>query len=407
MQRILLVEPSFYGVDFVKSAKNMGCEVICVVSNINNPKKYGYEDLYDDLVVADIRNDQSILKAIGNSEYHSFDAIIPATDYALEVTAKVANKLGVFGNSIFSAHCARNKDAARKEYQKKGVPSAKFEVVDNMDSAFIASNNIGFPLILKPTNTASSIDVFYIDNKDTLKQRFEEISQLKTSYMGFKVNESYIMEEFLDGPEFSVELFLNNDSIAFAEVTEKITTDPPYFVELMHVFPTTIETNNKKEIIQTAYRAVQAIDIHNGPTHVEIKLTAQGAKVVEVNGRPGGDHITSDLIKNAYGINIFSKTIDLYLNHTVEITPLFYKSALIKFLFSTKNGILKGITGLDALKTLPEFNKLNVTSKYGSSVQIPTNSDDRLGYYILVGDDGLKLKDIAEQYEKQITVIVE
>ncbi|MBA1394097.1 hypothetical protein EQ500_09535, partial [Lactobacillus sp. XV13L] len=64
MQRILLVEPSFYGVDFVKSAKNKGCEVICIVSNINNPEKYGYEGLYDDLIIADIRDDQSILTAI-------------------------------------------------------------------------------------------------------------------------------------------------------------------------------------------------------------------------------------------------------------------------------------------------------------------------------------------------------
>lgn len=407
MERVLLVEPSFYGVDFVRSAKNMGCEVICIVSDNNNPQKYGYENLYDDLIVADIRNDKSILQAIKDSKYNDFDAIIPATDYVTEITAKVATKLGKFGNSIFSAHCARNKDAARIEYQKKGVPSTKFEVVNSIESAITASNKIGFPLILKPTNTASSIDVFYIDNIDTLKQRFNEISQLKISYMGFKVNKSYIMEEFLDGPEFSVELFLNKDNIAFAEVTEKHTTVPPYFVELMHVFPTTIAVNNKKDIIKTAYNAVQAIGIHNGPTHVEVKLTSEGPKIVEVNGRPGGDHITSDLIKNSYGINIYSKTIDLYLNHNVEIKPLFYKSSLIKFLFSNKDGILKQITGLDYLKKLPELSTLKFTSKLGSRVKKPTNSDDRIGYYILVGNNGLTLKNIAKHCDERISIITE
>lgn len=67
MNRVLLVEPSFYGVEFVKSAKILGCEVVCVVSNQDNPKKYGYEDYYDDLIVADIRNAESILEAIEKS----------------------------------------------------------------------------------------------------------------------------------------------------------------------------------------------------------------------------------------------------------------------------------------------------------------------------------------------------
>ena len=175
----------------------------------------------------------------------------------------------------------------------------------------------------------------------------------------------------------------------------------------MHVFPTTIAVNNKKDIIKTAYNAVQAIGIHNGPTHVEVKLTSEGPKIVEVNGRPGGDHITSDLIKNSYGINIYSKTIDLYLNHNVEIKPLFYKSSLIKFLFSNKDGILKQITGLDYLKKLPELSTLKFTSKLGSRVKKPTNSDDRIGYYILVGNNGLTLKNIAKNCDERISIITE
>lgn len=201
------MEPNFYGVPLVKAAKNLGCQVICIVSNSGNPKKFGYEGDYDDLLIADIRSSTSVLKAIRESKYLKFDAIVPATDYATAVTAKVAEELGMFGNPYFAAKRARNKDLARIQYAKKCVPSAKFAVVKTIQEALEASINIGFPLILKPTNTASSIDVFYVENETQLHKRFSQISRLKKSYMGFKVRNEFILEEFMSGPEFSVEFF--------------------------------------------------------------------------------------------------------------------------------------------------------------------------------------------------------
>ncbi|MGX4593236.1 ATP-grasp domain-containing protein [Leuconostoc sp. JNUCC 76] len=400
MNRVLLVEPSFYGVEFVKSAKSLGCEVVCVVSNQDNPKKYGYEDYYDDLIVADIRNAESILEAIEKSSYTNFDAIIPATDYVTEITAKVNEKLQLFGNSVSATHFARNKDAARKVYAQKNVPSAKFSVVKNIDEAIQASQKIGFPLVLKPVNTASSINVFYIDTVQTLVERFQEMTKLKESYMGFKVKNEYLMEEFLTGPEFSVELFLNSNSIAFVEVTAKKTTKPPYFVELMHTFPAEIRLEDKQVIVDAAFKAVQSIGFENGPAHVEVKLTETGPKIIEVNGRPGGDCITSDLILNAYGVNIFTKTVELYLNRKITFNVAKNKCSIIKFLFSNKSGRLKEIKGLKEIKSLPEFNRMKIMKQLGDTVIPPTNSDDRIGYYILTGNSASELVKKVQDVEQ-------
>lgn len=405
-KRVILIEPSFYGVSFVRAARELGCEVICVVSDQKNPQKFGYEGEYDQLLIADIRDSDSVLTAIQNSKYQRFDAIIPATDYATAVTAKVAEKLNMFGNPYFATKCARNKDLARIQYAKKGVPSAKFAVAKTVDEALEASKKIGFPLILKPTNTASSIDVFYVSNEQQLRDRFSQISQLKQSYMHFKVREEYILEEFMSGPEFSVELFLSNNEIAFVEVTEKHTTKPPYFVELMHVFPTTVDVAHKKEIINTAYCAVRALGFHNGPTHVEVKLTDAGARVVEVNGRPGGDNITSDLIKDAYGIDIFKKTVELYLNKTVTINPTRHDAAAISFLFADSKGSFESVQGLDNIKMTQGFQRLEIEASPGDKVVPPTNSDDRIGYYILSGSNANQLKETIENLNSKVHVIV-
>jgi len=406
-KRVLLIEPSFYGVGFVKAAKSLGCTVICVVNDADNPKKFGYADDYDALLIADVRSPTSVLQAIHDSQYQQFDAIIPATDYVTAVTAKVAEKLQMFGTSYFAAECARNKDLARIQYAKKGVPSAKFAVIKTMAEALTAVESIGFPVVLKPTNTASSIDVFYIENTTQLRQRFAQIRMLKQSYLQFKVRREFIIEEFLSGPEFSVELFLNHDKIAFAEVTEKQTTQPPYFVELRHVFPTTIDVDRKAEIIDVAYQAVRALDFHNGPTHVEIRLTATGARVVEVNGRPGGDSITSDLISDAYGINIFEKTIELYLNQTIVMEPARHNAAAISFLFADHAGRFKSVQGLEVVTELPEFQRLVLDAEPGENVKQPTNSDDRIGYYILSGLDAGELKRVIEKLNSQVRVVVE
>ncbi|WP_018665032.1 ATP-grasp domain-containing protein [Heyndrickxia acidiproducens] len=405
-KRVLLVEPSFYGVSFVKAARSLGCEVICIVSDVKNPKIYGYEGCYDDLLVADIRDPKSILNAIDSSKYCKFDALIPATDYVTAVTARVAKVLKTFGTSVFAATCARNKDKAREVYAQKEVPSAKFAVVRDYEEAIQASKSIPFPFILKPTNTASSINVFYIENKTQLKQRMDELKKYKTSYMNFSVRGEYLIEEFLNGPEFSVELFLNHDKIEFVEVTEKHVSKPPYFVELMHVFPTTIDLNHKQKIINVAFKAAQALDFHNGPMHIEVKLTSDGPKIIEVNGRPGGDCITSDLIPNAYGINIFKKTVELYLDHTVSIKKSKDYSALIRFIFADTTGIFDRVEGMKSVESLPEYVRHEIGVFRGDKVTPPRNSDDRIGYYILNGPSGLELKKLAGKINHQLQVIV-
>lgn len=406
-KRVLIVEPSFYGVKFAEAAKDLGHEVIAIVSDKNNPHKYGYENYYDDLIVADIRDPDSIYPAIVNSPYSTFDALIPATDYATEVTAKVAKKLGKFSNSVSATRFARNKDLARIQYTKSDVPSAKFRVVKSRDQAIAAANELGFPLVLKPTNTASSIDVFYIRNENELNERFNEIQKLKTSYMDFSVRHDYIMEEFLQGPEFSVELFLKEDEIAFSEVTEKHTTEPPFFVELEHIFPTTVAIDHKSEIIKTAYRAAHALDFHNGPLHIEIKLTKDGPKVVEVNGRPGGDNITSDLIVDAYGINVFRETVKLYLQEPVEFNKKFNRFASTIFFFASSTGTLSEIYGWDTMKSQKDVIRVDIEKQVGDKVRLPENSDDRIGYAIVCCDSEKQLKQAIKQVKLKVNIHVD
>ena len=167
--------------------------------------------------------------------------------------------------------------------------------------------------------------------------------------MDFKVREEYLVEEYIEGQEFSVELFLEDGKPLLAVVTEKITSPLPYFVEVLHTLPTSVHQEREGEIIDTAIGAMKAIGIHDGPSHVEVKLSATGPRIIEVNGRPGGDRIASDLLVQAFGIDIFEATVNYYLDAPVNLQPRWNRAAAIAYLTAEREGTVEKIDGLEAL----------------------------------------------------------
>lgn len=403
---VALVEPSFYGVMFAKAAFDMGCKVISIASSKDNPKKYGYEGIYYDLIVADIRDVESLYEAIKNSVYvDKLDALIPATDYASHITAKVAERLGLKGIPYEAALKSRNKDLARNTYERKGIPSAKYRKVKTKDEALKGAEEIGYPVVLKPTNAASSQNVFFINNPNELKNAMDKMFEFKITYMNFEVRDEYLVEEYIDGQEFSVEIFLKEGDVLFATVTEKTTSALPYFVEIIHTLPTSIYTDRQKEIIDTAASAMKSLGIINGPSHVEVKLSKEGPKIIEVNGRPGGDNISSDLLIHALGINIFRATVEYYLDLPIVIKPSRNKAAAIAYLTADREGIVSSIQGIEQLDKGEDLVRSDITVRPGDHVVTAKSSDDRLGYVITCADTPNEAKKSATELIRSIKLI--
>lgn len=400
---VAFVEPSFYGVSFVEAAYSMGCKVISIVSSTENPDLYGYSGKYHDLLIADIRDVDSVLSAIENSKYSGkLDALIPATDFASHVTARVAEIIGLRGIPFDAVLQSRNKDLARETYEKCNVPSAKYAKVKTYVEAELAAQQIGYPVVLKPTNCASSQGVYFVNNSRELKKAMEELKDFKVTYMNFKVRDEYLIEEYIDGPEFSVELFLDEGKPIFCAITEKITSPLPYFVETLHTLPSPSYKEHQQEMVDTALLALEAIGITNGPSHVEVKLSSIGPRIIEVNGRPGGDNISSDLLMNAFNFNIFKATVLYYLGLIVKIPSLKKKASSIAYLTADKNGTISSIKGIKAISNNSNVLKFHLNVKPGDQVSIAKSSDDRLGYVITCCDTPEESKEIASNLIKNI-----
>ncbi|WP_157279825.1 ATP-grasp domain-containing protein [Paenibacillus swuensis] len=396
IKTIAFVEPSFYGVSFARAAYQQGHTVIAIVSSKDNPKKYGYEGIYHDLIVADIRDEQSLYQAITDSPYSGkLDALIPATDYASHLTAKVAERLGLRGVPYEAALKARNKDLARQAYAEHGVPSADFRKVRNFDEAAAAAREIRYPVVLKPTNCASSQNVYFIHDEAELQNAMDIIVDFKVTYMDFKVREEYLIEQYLEGPEFSVELFLQKGEAIFAAVTEKRTTPLPFFVETLHTLPTPSHTDRQEDIIRTAVHALQAIGLTDGPSHVEVKLSPSGPRIIEVNGRPGGDNISSDLLVLAFGIDIFEATVNYYLDQPVSLNTEHNRAASIAYVTAERDGVFEHIRGFDHVQQHPNVVRAHVAVAPGDTITKAKSSDDRLAYFIVASETPQEAKRLA------------
>lgn len=406
VKTVAFVEPSFYGVSFARAAFEQGHEVISIVSSTDNPQKYGYEGIYSDLIVADIRDEESLFQAIIHSPYADrLDALIPATDYASHLTAKVAERLGLRGVPYEAALKSRNKDLAREAYAEHDVPSAKFKKVRTFEEAAAAADEIGYPVVLKPTNAASSQNVHFISNVTELQKAIDIIVEFKVTYMDFQVRDEYLIEEYLEGPEFSVELFLRDGVPIFSAVTEKITSPLPFFVEIVHTLPTPSYVEQEHDIVQTALKALLAIGITNGPSHVEVKLTDKGPRIIEVNGRPGGDNISSDLLVQAFGIDIFEATVNYYLDRPIDLQKKYHQGASIAYVTADREGIFERIEGFEDLSQHANVVRSHVTVSAGDTISIARSSDDRLGYLITTGDTAQEAKELALALVESLKVI--
>lgn len=405
-KRIVIIEPCFFGLGYVEAAHARGYEVVPVVSSKDNPKIFGYEGKFHDLILADIRSVDSIIGAIESyPEKDRVDAIMPGCSYVGDIAAVVAEHFGKINVGIEAAKKGRYKNLARSAFDEAGIPNAKFATVTNFTEAKKAAEVMGYPLIVKPTNCDSSQNVMMIGNEKELVEAFHVLDEFKTSYLDFDVKRLFLIEEYIVGPEFSVEIFLSNGEPIFSSVTEKETTPPPYFAELMHVVPTSVHKDKVELLTKAGVKAMKAIGLANGPSHVEMRLSSRGPIIMEINPRPAGDRIAQDLMINAYGVNIFDLGLDFYLGLPVHVNRTKKMSSALATLVVNKSGKVKEILGFDAVDNTPGIVKKLIKVKPGDMVYPPTNNDYRYGYIISVADNSETAKNAVQDALKRIKIV--
>lgn len=229
-----------------------------------------------------------------------------ASDIAVTTVNFVATAMGLVGNSNLSALYSTNKYLMRQKLQEKGVRCPKFFSVNNLNDLEALSQQISFPLIVKPVDRSGSKGVTKVIKKDDLSSAVEEA-------LSASLCKQAIIEEFINGKEVSVEMISYQGNHYNLTITDKETTGAPHFVETAHHQPSHYSQQVQSDIYEMVHKGLDALEIKNGASHPEFLISENGIYVTEIGARMGGDFIGSDLVYLSTGYDFLKGVIDVAL----------------------------------------------------------------------------------------------
>lgn len=335
-------------------------------------------DLVDWYVDKELVHHRGFQYYLDSCEY-AWDALICWDEMSVEMAHIIAKEFNIPGPLMNTRHF-RDKTEMRSLLSKDQFLLPKYYKIHSLDEAMEISRELEYPFILKPADYGGSSGVYLINNDTDLKNQFDSVI-LKSK------SNTCLMEEYIDGPEFSVETITSQGVHYILGVTQKSITKPPYFIEISHIFPAILSKEDYQNIIKVTKRALDILQIQRGASHTEIKLTNSGPLIIEVAGRLGGDSIPK-LIWLSTGLNPYFMELSAIIGEEILYDITYNHISTIKFFTKTKNNRVVW-TGLQRKLRHPQFEKILVdkTFWYPNDTIPPAlkSNGKRLGYCILKG----------------------
>lgn len=232
------------------------------------------------------------------------DGIISfSLESALPTVVYVAQKLGLVSNSEECIKLTQSKFAQRQTLEKAGIPVPKYYLIESR--ADLDKVDCHFPVIVKPVDSGGSQGICKVEDKAKLEEAYNyAISYSRSS--------KAIIEEYIDGREFSVEFISHQGKHYFLQITDKVTSGAPRFVEMQHHQPADIPASIWERIKTMVADALTALKIENSASHTEIKWNSNDELfIIETGARMGGDYISSDLVRLSTGYDFVEGAIKL------------------------------------------------------------------------------------------------
>eukprot|EP00123_Amoebidium_parasiticum_P009156 comp19286_c0_seq1/m.22117 comp19286_c0_seq1/g.22117 ORF comp19286_c0_seq1/g.22117 comp19286_c0_seq1/m.22117 type:complete len:483 (-) comp19286_c0_seq1:512-1960(-) len=323
------------------------------------------------------------------------DAVFGGADHVQPIAAAIAERLGLPGNSVESYTIARNKYLSRDACERAGVASPKYHKIENEGDLEVAAAKVGFPMVLKPQSGAGSLGVYPCHNMTELRTAYSKVvEEIKTNRMfTWQGAPGVLVEQFIDGDEFDVDLLFWDGKCVFGSVTDNWPTDSTgYYLETGANTPTVYPADKRQELIDYAISVVKAMKFRQGCFHVECKYSHIHNRplLIEVNARMGGQCIRH-FNKEVYGVDLWDNFMMTSLG--IPINPPRVENPTVACVHydicAPKTGVLVHERFLDHIKAHPQVTMCKVTRTAGSKIQgFDTGIPEWVGTFQMRSEDG-------------------
>jgi len=331
MAHIAVVESNRFGLRLLEAAKVGGHEV----SFLYSKKRAFFTDtsenrelikLSDRVITLEDSTDPDHLRSF-LKELHSrspIATVICVEEYAVQAATKAAAALSIPATSAGAVALARNKFALRQKIASAGIPCGRAVLVRDRSTLRSAMSEVGYPVVIKPNRSSESLMAYVVrgseDTADVLTSLEAEWARLG-DVRREQVSEEFVCETYFEGPLVSADIIKSSAGTFPLAVSERMqpTNDPT--IELGTILPPSFGDDARLACSEYAAAIVETVGLDRGIFHVEMILTTEGPRLVELNPRLMGGSLPY-LYDVLMDMSVHKLLIDVHLGLPIAPTRL-------------------------------------------------------------------------------------
>ncbi|MEU0787280.1 ATP-grasp domain-containing protein [Streptomyces sp. NPDC006173] len=287
---------------------------------------------------------------------HRPDAVLTYSERRLGTTAELAARLGLPFHDALTVRLLTDKHEQRRRLRERGVDPVRGRLLRTPGDWAPALAAVGLPAVLKPVRGEGSRSTHLVRDAAAGAALTARLLTAPASEGG---EDALVLEEYLEGAgagpfgdHVSVESAVQDGRVTHWAVTGKFPLAPP-FREVGHFWPAPVTGSERDAVLALAANAVEALGVRTGITHTEVKLTPDGPRLIEVNGRLGG--FQSGLGRLAGGLDPVLLAAQVALGH--PLPPAWVPDDRVTYARAlptpADGGLLTGVSGVGEVRGLP------------------------------------------------------
>ena len=320
------------------------------------------------------------------------------TDFTPSV-AWAAEKLGLSGLDFETALDASDKERMRRRFKAAGLSSPEFVIFDKLPEKNFQLP-FSWPAVVKPVDNMGSRGCRRVDSSEELETAVSEA--LKFSRSG-----RVIVEQYMDGPEFSVDALVYQGEIIICGLADRHIFFPPYFIEMGHTIPSSLDPETTRNLLETFKRGVKALGINNGAAKGDIKLTKQGPAIGEIAARLSGGYMSGWTFPYSSGVLPTKGAIEIALGKKPAKLEPQWNWVCAERAFISIPGKVRSIQGVEFAKIRPWVKNVFLNIRQGSQVSFPENNVSKCGNILSAAAERYDAISSAETAARSILIRLE
>ncbi len=291
--------------------------------------------------------------------------------------------------------------------------SPKFLVVHDASEETLnkIEKKVGFPLIIKPAGLAASLLVTLCYHREelesNLKNTVKKINQIYKKKKG-RGEPQILVEEFMEGAMFSTDIYVNQRGVTYSTPLVHVKTGKSVgyddFFGYLRITPVILKPHKIENARRVAEKAVEALGLRSTTCHIELMKTEDGWKIIELGPRIGG--FRHEMYNLSYGIDHSLNDMLIRIPRKPILTKKVRGFSVVMQFYARKKGKLQSLEGINKIRKLESFSRIEVNKKIGEMCDFARNGDDPVFTLVLFNKSRSRVLADIRRVEQNVKIKV-